>query len=53
MTTEEVKKICGTLGKTFKDFEDFMYGQTYGIKEDGSFNWYELDVRRFIRINSK
>ena len=42
MTTQEVKDGL------FREFQKWMIGQTYGINEDGSENWYDTDYRRFI-----
>ena len=51
MTTKEVKQLCIKHNKSYAAFLVFMNGQTYGINEDGSNNWYENDVARFLRIN--
>lgn len=45
MTTSEAKKIIGA--KNWKRFLRWMAGQTVGMNEDGSTDWYENDVRRF------
>jgi len=41
MKEEEVKEYL------FKKFLKFMRGQTIGINEDGSSDYYECDVERF------
>lgn len=45
MTTEQAKTIVGW--KNWAAFLKWMSGQTVGMNEDGSTNWYEYDVRRF------
>lgn len=45
MTTQEVKDYIGE--ENWDDFQHWMYGQTYGINDDGSANWYEWDVKRY------
>ena len=48
MTTEEAKQKIEEAGKTWEDFQGFMLGQTYGIK-DGKPDWYDIDVDFFIK----
>lgn len=48
MTTEEVIKLVESRGHTFGEFTKWMFGQTYGMNPDGTPNWYEVDVNRFI-----
>ena len=45
MTTEEAKKVVGA--ENWTKFIEWMSGQTYGINDDGSTNWYSYDVERF------
>jgi len=47
MTTKEVKKLI--KGKDWDVFLDWMIGQTCSCYPDGTTNWYEHDVNRFIR----
>ena len=38
------------IGKNrWKEFDDFMIGQTMGLNEDGSYDYYEQDVENFLR----
>lgn len=46
MTTEEAQ---GIIGDRWEEFLDWMQGQTVGMYPDGSTNWYEYDVMRFMR----
>ena len=43
----EVIKLIGK--KRWKEFEEFMTGQTVGLNEDGSYDYYECDVENFLR----
>lgn len=51
MTTKEaqskIKKAGGT--QAWYLFLDWMKGQTVGMNEDGTTDWYDYDVNRFIR----
>jgi NOL1/NOP2/fmu family ribosome biogenesis protein len=49
MTTQEVTTLIESHGLTFEQFVEWMFGQTVGMNEDGSTNWYDDDVQRFIR----
>jgi len=49
MTEKEVKKLLKENKRTWEEFMDFMIGQTMGLEEDGSSNYYECDVDRFIK----
>ena len=53
MKTQNVKEQIAEVGATWEEFQDFMFGQTYGINDDGSENWYEYDVTRFIRAKRR
>ena len=46
MKKEEIIKLIGA--ERWPVFKKFMYGQTVGIYEDGSTNYYRWDVERFI-----
>ena len=48
MTTEEAKQKIKEAGKKWEDFQEWMLGQTYGIK-DGKPDWYDIDVDFFIK----
>ena len=45
MTEQEVKKRIGK--KNWKAFCKWMYGQTLGVNEDGSIDYFECDVEAF------
>ncbi|MBU1930846.1 hypothetical protein KJ972_05070 [Candidatus Micrarchaeota archaeon] len=47
MNKKQVIEIIGI--KRWKEFEEFMKGQTVGINKDGSINYYELDIENFQR----
>jgi len=49
MTTEEAKQKIEEAGKTWEDFQEYMFGETVGLYDDGTTNYYERDVDRFIR----
>lgn len=50
MSTDEVAKLMKKNGITMKEFDEWMFGQTVGINEDGTINYYEHDVMRFIEL---
>ncbi|MFH1752279.1 MAG: hypothetical protein ABH821_05060 [archaeon] len=44
------KQVIERIGKSkWKEFEEFMRGQTVGVNKDGSFDYYEWDVENFLR----
>lgn len=47
MNEQEVLKAIGK-GR-WKAFLEFMRGQTVGLNEDGSMDYYEHDVQNFLR----
>jgi len=47
MNKEEVIKVIGK--RRWKAFEKFMLRQTIGLNPDGSFDYYECDVKNFLR----
>lgn len=47
MTEKEVIDHIGL--ERWEEFYKFMYGQTVGVNEDGSFNYYDCDVENFLR----
>ena len=51
MTGEEVKKRIKEAGGSIEVFSKWMRGQTVGMYPDGSVDYYEYDVDRFIRYN--
>ena len=51
MTTPEVKALLKKNNLKWSDFVRWMNGQTVGGTSDNP-DWYEYDVRRFIRNSS-
>lgn len=49
MTTEQVEQKLKENNLSWDDFQNWMQGQTVGANEDGSTNWYDWDVERFIK----
>jgi hypothetical protein len=49
MTIKEAKLKIKQAGGSWKVFDKWMFGQTYGFNPDGSTNLYDYDVNRFIR----
>jgi hypothetical protein len=49
MTTEEVQKKLKKHRLLWGEFMEWMRHQTVGVYPDGSTDWYEEDVARFIR----
>ena len=47
MKKEDIIKKIGKRG--WKQFEEFMRGQTVGINKGGSIDYYEKDVENFLR----
>lgn len=45
MNKQEVIEYIGA--NYWKDFSDFIYGQTVGVNKDGSVNYYKWDVEKF------
>ena len=44
------KKVIQMIGKErWVEFLEFMNGQTVGINEDGSEDYYKCDVENFLR----
>lgn len=50
MLEKEVKKLLKKHNIEWRDFLEFMFGQTIGIK-NGKPDFYEWDVERFINNN--
>jgi len=53
MNEEEVKKLLKKHNRTWKEFEEFMFGQTVSVGEDGKTDYYECDVLNFFRPKHK
>lgn len=53
MTEKQVRNLLKKHGKTWEQFEYFMRGQTVGLNEDGSTNFYDCDVEKFLKWNGK
>ena len=53
MKITEVKTLLKMHGITTKEFNEFMRGQTVGINDDGSTNFYEYDVERFLNTKRR
>jgi len=51
MIKSEVIKLIGA--DNWQLFLDWMYGQTAGINPDGSTNYYDWDVGRFVEIQER
>lgn len=51
MRKKEVLNIIGK--KRWKEFEEFMTGQTVGINSDGTTDYYDCDVDNFLRPKNK
>ena len=49
MTQKEVRIKLKKNGLTWRHFNEWMFGQTIGLNEDGTLDYYEWDVDRFIR----
>lgn len=50
------KKVLEKLKENnlkWSDFMKWMYGQTMGLNEDGTPDYYDWDVERFIRNHAK
>ena len=48
------KGVIEKIGKErWKEFEEFMKGQTIGINEDGTEDFYSCDVENFLRPRHK
>jgi len=48
MTTKQASKKIKEAGGSWVDFQEWMVGQTMGLNPDGSTDYYEYDVNRFI-----
>ena len=45
-----LKEVTVTIGEDrVEEFHKFMEGQTVGMNEDGSINYYKQDVYNFLR----
>ena len=44
-----INEVIDKIGEDkLKDFEKFMRGQTIGMNDDGSYDYYPQDVDRFM-----
>ena len=48
MNETKVRELLKEHDATWKDFEEFMHGQTVGINEDGSIDYYDSDIERYL-----
>jgi hypothetical protein len=48
MTEKQAKQKIEKAGGSWKVFKKWMYGQTVGVNEDGTTNYYDWDVEKFI-----
>lgn len=53
MIESEVRKKLAENGLSWESFIVFMYGQTVGVNNDGSTDFFEWDVEKFIRVNTE
>lgn len=53
MTTPEAKSVIEDAGLDWDKFVEWMQGQTVGMYEDGSTNWYVYDVQRYVNGNTQ
>lgn len=49
MKEAEVREKIERAGGSWEVFSDWMAGQTCGLDEDGTIDYYEYDVNRFLR----
>ena len=47
MNEAEVKEL---VGERWEEFEKWMNGNTVGINDDGTIDYYRWDVERFLGI---
>lgn len=47
MNTMNEKQVKKYLAQDYPEFLEWMRGQTVGINEDGSIEFYDYDVKRF------
>lgn len=53
MNEKEVNELLKKNNRTWKEFEDFMFGQTVGMGKDGETDYYECDVYNFFKPKHK
>ena len=46
MNKEEVRELIGD--SNWREFLDYMHGKTVGVNDDGSTDFYDWNVERFI-----
>ena len=49
MNEQQVKQLLNKHNLLWEDFTAWMFGQTVGMAEDGTTQYYEWDVERFVR----
>lgn len=50
MRQDEIENLLEEHNIPLKEFEEWMFGQTVGLNKDGTINYYDHDVRRFIEL---
>ena len=50
MKEPEVKQLLKDNNISWEDFIKWMHGQTMGLNKDGTPDYYEWDVKRFINL---
>lgn len=50
MRRAEVEALLNEQEIPHKAFDEFMWGQTVGMNEDGTADYYNHDVQRFVRL---
>lgn len=53
MSEPEVRKLLSEHGRSWDDFLAWMWGQTFGINDDGSHDYYDHDVMKFCRYGKR
>ena len=48
MNESEIRILLEQHDQSWDDFLEFMAGNTVGVNEDDSINYYETDVWRFL-----
>ena len=52
MSIEQTKELLNKYYLSWKEFLDWMQGQTLGLNEDGSTDIYDEDVLRYIEMKT-
>lgn len=53
MTQKELERVLTENKLELDEFNRFIENQTLGINKDGTINYYEYDVERFVSKNTK